>query len=727
MQNIKLDQQLKIFLNAYQNKEFDKAEQIAIDLTKSFQKHPFGWKARSMLSNIKGDFEEALVFIQKSIDLLSEDPESHYNKGSLLLKIDRYKDAIYSFNNAIDKKKDYFQAYFNIGHANEKLNNLDNAIKNYKQAISINKKFVKAYYNLGTILIKTGKLQEAEKMFKQVLLLKNSDERVFNNLGYINEKMGKLDEAEKNYKTASQINSNFSDAFYNLGNVLKKKNKIDEADYNFKKAIQINPKFADAYKNLGNSYFEKKEFIEAIRLYKEAINIKKNFPSVENLLIGSEKTVCNFDISRNIDKLTKNLGLTTKAIDPFFSLSWIDDPDLQLKRAKKFTDENFNSKKKLPISTKNKLDKIRVAYFCSDFHDFPTMHLLIRQLEIHNRNDFEVYAFSYGLLRNDEMNKRIMLAVDEFVDIKDLTVEEITKIIHEKKIDISIDLNGFTKNSKTEIFQNRISPIQINYLGYPGTMGADFMDYIVADPVLINSEYRKFYSEKVIYMPNTYQPNDNLRKIDKKNSKRSDYNLPDNAFVLCCFNQSYKISHLEFNIWLKILKKIPNSVLWLFKHNKWAEQNLIKEITKYGLDPSRLIFADRTTNSEHLARHKHADLFIDTFNYNAHTTASDALYAGLPIVTKMGKQFSARVCASLLNAVGLPELVVNTEEEYEKLILDLASDNEKLKKIKSKLLSNKDKSPLFDSETYTKNFEQALKEVFELYLKNKPTQDIWIN
>ena len=727
MQNIKLDQQLKIFLNAYQNKEFDKAEQIAIDLTKSFQKHPFGWKARSMLSNIKGDFEEALVFIQKSIDLLSEDPESHYNKGSLLLKIDRYKDAIYSFNNAIDKKKDYFQAYFNIGHANEKLNNLDNAIKNYKQAISINKKFVKAYYNLGTILIKTGKLQEAEKMFKQVLLLKNSDERVFNNLGYINEKMGKLDEAEKNYKTASQINSNFSDAFYNLGNVLKKKNKIDEADYNFKKAIQINPKFADAYKNLGNSYFEKKEFIEAIRLYKEAINIKKNFPSVENLLIGSEKTVCNFDISRNIDKLTKNLGLTTKAIDPFFSLSWIDDPDLQLKRAKKFTDENFNSKKKLPISTKNKLDKIRVAYFCSDFHDFPTMHLLIRQLEIHNRNDFEVYAFSYGLLRNDEMNKRIMLAVDEFVDIKDLTVEEITKIIHGKKIDISIDLNGFTKNSKTEIFQNRISPIQINYLGYPGTMGADFMDYIVADPVLINSEYRKFYSEKVIYMPNTYQPNDNLRKIDKKNSKRSDYNLPDNAFVLCCFNQSYKISHLEFNIWLKILKKIPNSVLWLFKHNKWAEQNLIKEITKYGLDPSRLIFADRTTNSEHLARHKHADLFIDTFNYNAHTTASDALYAGLPIVTKMGKQFSARVCASLLNAVGLPELVVNTEEEYEKLILDLASDNEKLKKIKSKLLSNKDKSPLFDSETYTKNFEQALKEVFELYLKNKPTQDIWIN
>ena len=325
------------------------------------------------------------------------------------------------------------------------------------------------------------------------------------------------------------------------------------------------------------------------------------------------------------------------------------------------------------------------------------------------------------------MNKRIMLAVDEFVDIKDLTVEEITKIIHGKKIDISIDLNGFTKNSKTEIFQNRISPIQINYLGYPGTMGADFMDYIVADPVLISSEYRKFYSEKVIYMPNTYQPNDNLRKIDKKNSKRSDYNLPDNAFVLCCFNQSYKISHLEFNIWLKILKKIPNSVLWLFKHNKWAEQNLIKEITKYGLDPSRLIFADRTTNSEHLARHKHADLFVDTFNYNAHTTASDALYVGLPIVTKMGKQFSARVCASLLNAVGLPELVVNTKEEYEKLILDLASDNEKLKKIKSKLLSNKDKSPLFDSETYTKNFEQALKEVFELYLKNKPTQDIWIN
>ena len=726
MQNIKLNDQLNAFIKAYQDKNYEASKQIALSLTNSFPKHPFGWKARSILSKREGDIDEALAFIKKSIDLLPEDPESHNNQGTLYLQIKKYDDAISSFKIAINKKKDYFEAYFNMGIAYENLKNFDLAIQFYKRAISINKNFIDAYNNLGTVLIKVDEFKEAEKIFKKITFLNNTDEKFFINLGYANEKMNKLDDAEQNYRKAIQLNPYFPEALNNLGNILKKKNKLDESEYNLKKALEVKPDFADAYKNLGIIYYEKKELDKSIQIFHKAIEIKKKFPSVENLIIGAEKEVCNFDITKNISDVTKHLGIT-ESIDPFNSLSWVDSPNLQFKRTKKYTSENYrrrseNTFEKLKVKTK----RINIGYFCSDFYDFPTMHLLIRQLEIHNRENFKIFAFSYGKLKNDEMYKRIVLAVDEFIDIKDLTTEEISKIVSEKKITITIDLNGYTRNSKTEIFQNKISPIQINYLGYPSTMGADFIDYIVADPILINSEYRKFYSEKVIFMPNTYQPNDNLRKIDQINTERSDFNLPENGFVLCCFNQSYKIGYNEFNIWMKALKKIPGSVLWLLRPNKWAEQNLLKEIKRFGLNPSRLIFADRTSNSKNLARQKHADLFVDTFNYNAHTTASDALYAGLPIVTKKGKQFSARVCASLLSAIGLPELITKTEREYENLIIDLALNNEKLKKIKKKLLINKFKTPLFDSETYTRHFEQALREVYEVYLNDKPAHDIWV-
>lgn len=728
MQNIKLDDQLNNFRKAFNNKNFEVSEQLALSLTNNFPQHPFGWKARSFLSRRKGNIDQALIFIQKSIDIFPEDPESHNNQGTLFLQIKKYCHAITCFKTAIDKKKNYFEAYFNMGIAFENLNDFDMAMKLYKRSISINKNFISAYNNLGTVLIKINKLEEAEEVFKKIIFLNNADEKIFTNLGYVNEKMNKLDYAEQNYKKAIQLNPNFSEAFNNLGNILKKKNKLNESEHCFKKAIKIKPDFADAYRNLGILNRQKGNLDKSIQLFNKAIEIRKSFPAAENLKYGTENEMCNFDITKNIDVLTKNLGVTTESVDPFNSLSWVDNPDLQLKRAKKYCKENFKMiNKKIYLQLKNKTKIVNIGYFCSDFYDFPTMHLLIRQLEIHNRENFKIFAFSFGKLINDEMHERIVLAVDEFIDVKDLSIKEISKIVCDKKITISIDLNGFTRNSRTEIFQNKVSPIQINYLGYPSTMGAEFIDYIVADPTLINSEYRKFYSEKVIFMPKTYQPNDNLRKIDHKDTKRSDFNLPENKFVLCCFNQSYKITHNEFNIWLKILTKVPNSVLWLLKDNKWAEQNLINKMEQFGLDPSRLIFAKKTSNSKHLARQKHADLFVDTFNYNAHTTASDALYVGLPIVTKIGKQFSARVCASLLNAIGLSELITTTEQEYENLILDLALNNEKLKKIKKKLSINKFKKPLFDSEAYTKHFEQALKRIHKIYLNNETPQDIWVN
>ena len=431
---------------------------------------------------------------------------------------------------------------------------------------------------------------------------------------------------------------------------------------------------------------------------------------------------------KNLDKESSRLGISTKSVEPFFGLSWVDNPAEQLQRSINYVTEKF---KRYPInlSVKPKMlpKRIKIAYVSGDFYNFPTMHLLAGVLEAHNRECFEIYAFSYVLRQNDEMRKRIKLGVDHFIDVNNLSSIEIAKLIQNNNIDISIDLNGYTRKSRSEIFQYRMSPIQINYLGYPSTMGANFMDYIIADPVTIPDENRDFYSEKIIYMPHTYQANDDKRKIAKTNSKRVDFNLPEKGFVFCCFNQIYKISPKEFNIWMRLLRNVNNSVLWLIKSNKWVEQNFSKEAKRQGIDPLRIVFAEKLSHSEHLARHKHADLFIDTFNYNAHTTASDALWAGLPIVTKQGKQFSARVTSSLLTACGLPELITKNEKEYEDLIYELATNPKKLKTISLKLSENKKNKPLFNTKQYTNNFENGLQKAYDLYFNGEHPKNIFVN
>ena len=311
-----------------------------------------------------------------------------------------------------------------------------------------------------------------------------------------------------------------------------------------------------------------------------------------------------------------------------------------------------------------------------------------------------------------------------FIDIKNISTKEVIEITRKLKIDIAIDLNGFTQNARTELFQKRLSPLQVNFLGYPGTSGANFIDYIIADNIVIPKNQRQYYSEKIIYLPYCYQPNNNKREISNVENNREDFGLPKDAFVFCCFNKTYKIGFLEFSIWMKILKKVKNSVLWLLKSNIWAMQNLKLEAKKNGINPERLIFAERTNIAEHLKRHAHADLFLDTFNYNAHTTASDALWSGLPVVTKQGNQFAARVASSLLNSLDIQELITQNTNEYEKLILELASDKTKLLKIKAKLLKNKLTKPLFDTERYVKNFELGLQKIQEIYHNGKKPRDI---
>ena len=343
------------------------------------------------------------------------------------------------------------------------------------------------------------------------------------------------------------------------------------------------------------------------------------------------------------------------------------------------------------------------------------MYLMSGLLREHDHENFEIFIFSYGHPAEHEMRRMAEIYADSFFDVFGWNDDDIVSLVREKALDVAVDLKGYTTHTRVDIFKHRLAPVQVSYLGYPGTLGLEYMDYIVADRVVIPSASVGYYTEKIIYLPDSYQPNDNQKTLETATITRTQFGLPEDAFVLCCFNATYKIGPDEFDVWMRVLSAIDGSVLWLFRSNSHVENNLKQEAELRGIDRDRIVFAERLPHSEHLARIKLADLFVDTFNYNAHTTASDALWAGLPVVSRQGKQFAARVGASLLTAIGLPELITTSTEEYEAVILDLATDRDKLQAIRSKLAHNRLSKPLFDTIKYTRNFENGLRQACEIY------------
>ena len=355
------------------------------------------------------------------------------------------------------------------------------------------------------------------------------------------------------------------------------------------------------------------------------------------------------------------------------------------------------------------------------------MYLMANMFELHDKSKFEIYAFSFGPDDNSKIRKRVIKSFDKFIDVKEKTTQEIVKISREANIDIAIDLKGFTKDNRFELFIERCAPIQISYLGFPGTTGSGCIDYLIADRMIIPDQNKKHYSEKIIYLPNTYQVNDSTLNISEKKFSRKEFGLPENSFVYCCFNNTYKILPEMFHTWIKILDKVQNSVLWLLVDNDIVKNNLKKILVSKGIDQDRLLFTNRMMHSEHLARLKLADLFLDTYPCNAHTTASDSLRSCLPIITLRGNSFASRVTSSLLSSVGLDKLITDTKEEYEELAIKIANENDYFDKIKNELKNNIKTKPLLNTRMFTKNLEKAYFNVYEKYINNNIPETIEIN
>ena len=663
----------------YENQEF---ETILIDIQKFVKEYPDSfilWKIMGATHLSLKQFEDAENCFLKGAKLNKNDSKIFSNLGVVYKEQKRFKKSIEYYLKSISMDPNDANTHFNLGNSYKSNADFFNAIKSYKNAININPKFHIAYNNMGNALQEIGKPKEAIKSFLQAIRFKPNYSEAYNNLGVIYKKNGNLNYAQEAFLNAIKLDFNHSRAHFNLAKVYEDRGQLDMAIKSYTKSFEINPEFSQAY-------------------------VSKLF------LLANTSDFRAFSL---FNKVKNKIGIAGQHVTPFSLLFAEDNPLNQQLRSKNWVKNNYFKTTKNIVCKNLSHKKIPIAYFSADFHDHPVSHLLCRVLELHNREDFEVHAFSYGIEKKDYMRNRIINSVDFFHDVKNLNDEKILNEVKKFNIQIAIDLTGYTNDARTELFSKRLAPIQINYLGFPSTMGTNFIDYIIADKIVIDEKFREFYSEKIINMPHSFMPTDNTRKISSKRINKRQFGLPDSSFVFCCFNNNYKIDPTVFSIWIRLLKNIKNSVLWLRKTNEWATKNLQNEVQKHGVDAKRLIFAEKVDMEVHLARHRLADLFLDTFNYNAHTTACEALWSGLPVITKVGKQFSARVGASLLDSIGLPELITHNSNDYEKKIFYYASDPKKLLDLKKKLHKKIKTSHLFNSEKYTKDLENLLKKIYK--------------
>lgn len=603
--------------------------------------------------------------------------------------------------------------------------NFSLAEKYLTKSININPIIPASYNNLGISLKEQGKIYESIKNFSEAINLKNNYADAYNNRGLAYIILKDFNSAIKDFNNAIEIKPDSVLAYNGLAISLFNIHNIDAALLNCNISIAIK-KNLDALLIRGDIFYKKKNYVEAINNYNEAINLGKTINDRLLKYIHSKKIIADWD---GLEKLYHDFELNIeKSIycgDVFHSLNILECPSKQKKYTEiynKNTIQNYN-KKINKIFSYQKHKKIRLGYFSSDFRSHPVAHLMIGVIENHNKDLFELYGFSLISLNeemdNDIYTKRISNSL-ELIDISSKSLDEIEKICKNLEIDIAIDLNGFTQSSRPEIFYNRVAPIQINYLGYPGTLGNHLADYLICDSKIVPNEYYEYYSEKIISLPDCYQPNDDKQEISEKIFNKSELNLPENIFVFCCFNNTLKINKNIFYCWMEILDKVQDSILWILEENSITRNNLTNEAEKAGIKKDRIIFANRLTVEKNLSRIKNADLFLDTYPYNAHTTAKDFLYAGVPVLTLKGKTFASRVAFSLLDTLEVKnDLVSENIEEYKNKAIKIATNKKLHTDIKNKINENKSNSKLFKTKYYTSNIEKAYTEVYNRYIKNQ--------
>jgi len=671
--------------------------------------------------------DSARKHLKDAVRIMPEFVEAYNNLGNVYKLINKPDKAIACYQKTIAINPGLADGYFNIGVVLQEQKKIKSAISNYETAISLNPNYADAYMNLAHIMQDLMQFDEAVEIYQKVLMITKDNAEALTELGITYMHLGKSNASIESFKKALAIDSNLNLAHNGLGIVFHKINQLEKALISYEKAIFNNPEYAEAYLNLGNLMTDLDQLDKAVLNYQYAFDLNPEIDNIFGNLLHIKMHLCIWDDFYNdLEELIKKINNNERVITPFPLLALIDDPKIQRKNAEMYVNDKYPRNHNLPkLSHYSKHAKIRIGYFSADFREHPVSTLTAELYEIHDRGQFEIYAFSFGPDTQDAMNLRIKAGVDHFHNVHEMSDKDIAILSRSLEIDIAIDLGGHTKNARTGIFAMSAAPIQVGYIGVLSTMGADYYDYLIADQKMIPEKYQKYYSEKIAYLP-SFQVNDSKQSIPETIFTRKDLHLPKEGFVFCCFNNTYKITPTTFDIWGRILKKVKDSVLLIYADNESAQVNLRKEIVLRNIDPSRLIFGKHLPKDEYLARYLVADLFLDTHPFNAGTTASDALRMGLPVLTMEGSSFNSREAASIISALNLPELITANSDEYESAAVELATHPEKLQIIKNRLINNLSSAPLYNSSMFTRHLESAYSIMYDRYSQGFKPDHIYV-
>ena len=694
------------------------------------QLQPRNSRARYLLGSIALQTRQpqlALELIGAALELDPRNAGAHNDYGHALYELKRYEAAIASFDQAIALDSGFAGFYYNRALALYDLGRYEAAIASFDQAIARNPSHARAFNHRGNAQFDLRQISAALASYTAAVSLDADYAEAYNNHGSALIELEQYAAAAISFDRAIALQPGYADAHNNRGNALYQLGKIEAALSSYDTALALQPDYAGVHFNRGQILDELRQHAMAVSSYATALAIKPDFKFAFGHRLLARMQNCDWhDIGAGRAELSLSIERGEAAANPFCALAVLESAALQKRAAQIWVrDKAPPDDRVTPIANRARRDKIRLGYFSADFCDHPVSYLSAELFETHDRSRFEVHAFSLGRDTQDEMRRRLQRAFDRFIDVHGVAAADVAALARNLEIDIAIDLTGFTKGSRPRIFALRAAPIQVNYLGYLGTMAAPYIDYLIADRVIVPPALRAHYAEKLAYLP-SYQANDSQRRIADRRFARHELGLPPAGFVFCCFNSNYKITPATFGSWMRILGRTPGAVMFLYAASETVADNLRQEARARGVNPRRLVFGARMAPAEYLARYLAADLFLDTLPYNAGATASDALWTGLPVLTCAGETFAGRMASSLLQAIGLPELITSTPAQYEDLAVALGLDAQRMAELKQKLAANRLTTALFDTRLHTRNLEAAYIQMQARYAANLPPEDIFI-
>jgi protein O-GlcNAc transferase len=675
-------------------------------------------------------------------EILCENPThiaASYHSGVICIEKHADAEAVEHLTRAIRAHPRHAEAHFHLGVAYGRLGETGEAIECYRRALDIKPDLAEAYNNLGLIYQANASFDTATQFYAEGIRQAPELPALYNNLGTALHKLGRITEAATAYKKAIDILPRYTEALNNLGNMHQILGNWSAAIEFYRKALDADPQRAEPYYHMGLAYQNQNRFDAAISCHRKALELNPAYDLARCQLYYLLRQVCDWQatsgLEAEIDGATRSSLQTGRkpAEDPFLNLIRHADPELNYQLASAYSSEITDRLAHMPVIDTTGRDaaysnetsgRITIGYLSNNFRNHPTAQLIRRIFKLHDRKRFNIYCYSFGENDRSTYREEIRRDCDRFVDIRESGHWEAARRICLDGVDILVDLCGFSQGNRLEIAALRPAPVQVRWLGMPGTTGADFFDYLITDRVVTPPVEARCYSEKLVFMPDCYQVNDTRHEITEVLWSKKELNLPSRGVAYCCFCAHYKIDPLVFDSWMTILKKVPGSALWLLGGGEILENNLRREAQSRGVEPKRIVFAPKLQKAQHLARLKAADLALDTIRVNGAITTSDAIYAGLPVITTRGNHFASRMAAGILNAVSMNALVAENLHEYETLAVELGRNPIALTRLKKRLQKNILRVPLFDTPRFVRHIEAAYSEMWQRWQSGKSKNDI---